>query len=294
MPSERPVQTTLAFHASRIVIDLGVLVAMASMSMTFVNAPSGGRSALAADALPAVLLLLPIFAVTLIPDHTRPLHPVVGWTSMVLALAALPYAFIKLLDARILADTLGGSVGIGPAVLLVGCAITLAGVGVGIIRDLMGWPSGGTPQRSAAFTTKHRATTADGPRAQTSGGARTDVSPTTSPAETTKVETGDQPTRVLEPEPSPTAAPSQPTRDSKSHEPVVADQSNEHPPDHAEPEIVFPDTGAVVDDPEPEPGADGGLLDTAERADAALTESLLSSMFDESDDGGGDDAEDDL
>lgn len=277
MQPERPVQTTLAFHASRIVIDVGVLLAMAAMSLTFVSAPGGNRSALAADALPAVLLLLPIFAVTLIPDHTKPLHPALGWGSMVLALAALPYAFVKLLDARVLADTLGGSTGFGPVLLLIGCLITLAGVGIGIFRDLMGWPSGGTPQRRASYTTRRepgavRSDATPGPKSQNT------PDPTlgeTTPMSEVKPST-EAPTRIIES--SVSDGPEQAARRADPSTPAP-----ESPPDPAQPEIVFPDTGAVAREADPGDDRDDGLLDTAERADAALTESLMS-MFEAEDD----------
>jgi hypothetical protein len=269
---DRPVETTLAFHASRIVIDAGVLLAMASMSMTFVSAPDGGRSALAADALPAVLLLLPIFLVTLIPDHTRPLHPVGGWASMVLALAALPYAFVKMLDARVLADTLGGSVGIGPTILLLGCVVTLIGIGIGIVRDLFGKPSGGTPQRNAAYQTKRSRSRSDRP-APPASAAPTQAADTATPATTpTPTVSDDMPTRIVE---SSQAGPHDPLT-------VVEEPEAEREPIAEQPEIVFPDTGAVAREAEPVEEVVDGLLNTAERADAALTESLLS-MFDEDD-----------
>jgi hypothetical protein len=277
---DRPVQTTLAFHASRIVIDVGVLIAMASMSMTFISAPDGGRSALAADAFPAVLLLVPIFLVTLIPDHTRPLHPALGWASMVLALAALPYALVKLLDAGVLADTLGGSVGIGPTILLLGCVVTLIGIGIGIARDILGKPSGGTPQRHASYETKRsraRAGRQDTPTPTAS--TRATESAAADPAQAIVDEA---PTRIVEPtgtEPGRDA----PQPDDQVPEPEPEPEPESEPdPIAQQPEILFPDTGAVVREAEPVDDPADGLLDTAERADAALTESLLS-MFDEDD-----------
>lgn len=275
MQPERPVQTTLAFNASRIVIDVGVLMAMAAMSMTFVSSASGNKSALAADALPAVLLLLPIFIVTVIPDHTRPLHPALGWASMVLALAALPYAFVKMLDAGVLADTLQGSVGFGPTLLLIGCVVTLAGIGIGIVRDLMGQPSGGTPQRHASYPSRRRKakTAATGAAEAVTQTTRSDVSAEATataliaPDLTEPVDTEPE-TRIIE-------------RVTESAREQVED---EPAPVTSQPEIVFPDTGAVAREAEPEPVADvdGSLLNTAERADAALTDHLLS-MFDEDD-----------
>lgn len=145
----RSAPTTLAFHASRIVIDIGVLLAMASLSLDFVSAPETSRSALEGDALPAVLLLLPIFLTTLVPDHTRPLPRPVAWGSLVLGLAAFPYAILKHLDAAVLADTLGGSVGIGARVLVFGTFVTLVGIAIGLTRSFLGLPTGGASSRSS-------------------------------------------------------------------------------------------------------------------------------------------------
>ena len=147
-PQHRPVATTLAFHASRIVIDVGVLLAMASLSLEFVTSPTGGQTALKADALPAVLLLLPIFVITLIPDHTRPLPRPLAWASLILGLAAFPYAIVKHLDASVMAGTLGGSVGIGARLLVFGTFVTLVGIAIGLTRSFLGLPSGGNPARS--------------------------------------------------------------------------------------------------------------------------------------------------
>jgi len=276
---ERPVQTTLAFNASRIVIDVGVLMAMAAMSMTFVSSASGNKSALAADALPAVLLLLPIFIVTVIPDHTQPLHPALGWASMVLALAALPYAFVKMLDAGVLADTLQGTVGFGPTLLLIGCAVTLVGIGIGIVRDLMGRPSGGTPQRHASYPSRRRAAKAE---ASEAAEAATQTTRSDAPVEATA-------TAVIAPQlTGELTTPADSETETRIIEPVAEparEQTEDDPvPVTSQPEIVFPDTGAVAREAEPEPVADVDetLLNTAERADAALTDHLLS-MFDEDD-----------
>ncbi len=249
MQPERPVQTTLAFHASRIVIDVGVLIAMASMSMTFVISTTGDRSALDADAFPVVILLLPIFAVTLIPDHTRPLHPLAAWISLALGLAALPYALVKMLDASILADTLDGSVGFGARLMVIGCIVVLAGIGIGLYRNLRGLPAGGTPGRTSTFRT--RATSSPEQEAK--------------PQQERKTEDPDKedaaPTRLLPvvPEPEKTATPATPAASSQ-------------------PAIVFPDTGAAAREAAPDPVADDPLLDTAERANAALDDHMMSML----------------
>ena len=142
--------TTLAFHASRIVIDLGVLFVLASLSLTYVAAPGGDRSAMALDALPALLLVAPIFAVTLLPDHTRPLPPARGLGALVLGLAAFPYAVVKYFDAVVLADTLGGSLALGVRLLVFGAFVVIVGVVIGLLRSWMGLSSGGSPTRSTA------------------------------------------------------------------------------------------------------------------------------------------------
>lgn len=265
MHPDRPVQTTLAFHLSRIVVDVGVLLAMLAMSLPFVSSPAGSRSALAADAFPAVVLLLPIFLITLIPDHTRPIHPILGWVSIVLALAALPYAFVKFLDARVLADTLGGSVGIGPLVLLLGCVVTIAGLSIAIVRDLLGKPSGGTPQRSAAYATKRQP------------GTRPQARLVPPPDETRLIEPTIQTSRpALHPNPEALPSDETETRVIPRVAPRPADPVVPRQP--AQAEIMFPDTGAVAREAEPEQQEDPALT-TAERADAALTDHLLT-MFD--------------
>ena len=91
--------TKLAFHASRIVIDAGVLISMAAMSMPFVTTEGADTNSMVADALPVILLLAPIFLVTLLPDHSRPIPMPLGWISLVLGVAAFPYAVVKYLDA---------------------------------------------------------------------------------------------------------------------------------------------------------------------------------------------------
>jgi hypothetical protein len=149
----RPAPTTLAFHASRIVTDVGVLLVLASMSLTYVRAPSGNRSAMVLDALPALLLVAPIFIVTLIPDHTRPLPRPVAWGALILGLAAFPYSIVKYLDAVVLADTLGGSLGLGIRLLVFGAFVTIVGVAIGLARSWLGLPSGGSPTRNAAVST---------------------------------------------------------------------------------------------------------------------------------------------
>jgi len=250
---ERPAQTTLAFHASRIVIDVGVLLAMASMSLTFVAADADSRSALESDALPAVLLLLPIFVVTLIPDHTRPLHPVAGWIALAFGLAALPYAVVKMLDAGILADTLDGSVGVGSRLMVIGSAVTLVGIAIGLYRNARGLPAGGTPGRTAAFRT--------------------------GPTTTAKVDVA----RHLEKTLPPTSGQSADLASSPGHPDTPVPLTASGPdtagvPHFLQPEIVFPDTGAVAREADPDPTPEGSHLDRAERADAAIDDHLPS-MF---------------
>lgn len=152
-PQRRPAPTTLAFHASRIIIDVGVLLAMASLSLDFVTGPGVSRSALQADALPAVILLLPIFLITLIPDHTRPLPRPLGWASLLLGLAAFPYAIVKHLDASVMAETLDGSVAIGARLLVFGTFVTLVGIVIGLTRSFLGLPTGGNPSRRDVTST---------------------------------------------------------------------------------------------------------------------------------------------
>jgi hypothetical protein len=161
--------TRLAFHASRIVIDVGVLLVLGAMSLPFVSAEEFGQRAVAADALPSLL-----------PDHTRPVPTALGWPALLLALTALPYAVVKYLDASTLAGTLGGSVGMGARVLVFGAFVTLAGIVLGLIRNFLGLPVAGTyPARpeptaaEAASRGRHptTATTVARPPVQASGQA---------------------------------------------------------------------------------------------------------------------------
>jgi len=188
--------TTLAFHASRIVIDVGVLLAMASLSLDFVTGPGISRSAVQADALPAVALLLPIFLITLIPDHTRPLPRPLGWASLILGLAAFPYAIVKHLDASVLAETLDGSVAIGARLLVFGTFVTLVGIAIGLTRSFLGLPTGANPaRRDAGHATQPKPARQKKPAARGKNGkdmARSE------PGQ----ESGDQPT-----EPKPAAPP---------------------------------------------------------------------------------------
>ncbi|MEX2418763.1 MAG: hypothetical protein WD652_00125 [Acidimicrobiia bacterium] len=206
-PQHRPPPTTLAFHASRIVIDVGVLLAMASLSFAFVTSPSGDRTALQADALPAVVLLLPIFLITLLPDHTRPLPRPLSWASLVLGLAAFPYAIVKHLDASVLADTLGGSVGIGARLLVFGTFVTLVGIGVGLTRTFLGLPTGADPSRlHSAQTARSRPAAAEKAAAALPARAET--------------ERGADPPRPASADPSP--APPSPSRTPQRREPEVS------------------------------------------------------------------------
>ena len=132
--------TRLAFHASRIVIDAGVLLVLGAMSLPFVTAEDFGQRAVAADALPALLLILPIFVITLLPDQTRPIPTALGWLSLLLAATALPYAVVKYFDASTLAGTLRGSVGMGPRILVLGTFVTLGGIVLGLVRNFLGLP----------------------------------------------------------------------------------------------------------------------------------------------------------
>jgi len=167
-PARQP--TKLAFHASRIVIDIGVLMVLGSMSLAFITTEAGNRSALAADALPTLLLLLPIFVITLLPDHSNPIPDVLGWLSLILGFAAFPYALIKYLDASTLAGALGGSVGWGARLHVFGACVVIGGIGIGLARSFLGLPAAGTyPSRSEPRWIRHsqqrlsRKATAAGP-----------------------------------------------------------------------------------------------------------------------------------
>jgi len=155
----------LAFHASRVIIDAGVLIAMAAMSMPFVTTDGADRSSVAADALPVVILLAPIFLITMIPDHSRPIPTPLGWLSLILGVAAFPYAIVKYLDAGALAETLGGDIGFGARLLIFGTFVTIVGIGVGLARNVLRLPSGGTYSSRRPSPTG-KATAGEAPRRQ--------------------------------------------------------------------------------------------------------------------------------
>jgi hypothetical protein len=145
--------TRLAFHASRIIIDAGVLIALGAMSLPFVEGPGRTVSSIDADALPALLLLIPIFLITLIPDHTRPVPNPLGWLALVLGVAAFPYSIVKFLDSSTIAETIGGSVGLGARLLVFGTFATVLGIAVGLARNMLRLPTGGTYPASRPLPT---------------------------------------------------------------------------------------------------------------------------------------------
>jgi hypothetical protein len=114
------------------------------MSLPFVSVGDVDRSSVVADALPALYLLAPIFLITLIPDHSRPVPTPLGWLSLVLGVAAFPYSVVKYIDASTVAETLGGSVGLGARLLVFGTFVTLIGIAVGLARNLLRLPNRGT------------------------------------------------------------------------------------------------------------------------------------------------------
>jgi len=189
--------TRLAFHASRIVIDVGVLLVLAAMSLPFVSAEGFGQRAVAADALPALLLVLPVFVITLLPDQTRPLPSWLGWAALLLAATAAPYAVVKALDASSLAHTLGGRVGAGAWVLVVGAFVTLSGIVYGLVRNLLHLPVGGTyPARPQPA--------APDPLRRPAAAARV---PSPAPGRPLSVPASTRPTAAVTRQPSPAAAP---------------------------------------------------------------------------------------
>jgi hypothetical protein len=203
----------LAFHASRIVIDVGVLMVLGSMSLPFVAAEGFRQRAVAADALPVLILMLPIFVVTLLPDQTAPVPAPLGWASLALAAAALPYAVLKYLDASTLAATLHGSVGTGARILVFGVCVGLVGIGIGLARSLLHLPVPGSYPAARQAPAEAR------PAAQTRRAAAPGAPPApaaaaqeASPARTASAATASRrpgPTRRRQPTPAqPTSEPS--------------------------------------------------------------------------------------
>lgn len=183
-PHARTGPIKLAFHASRIIIDAGVLIAMGAMSMAFVTTGGADVDSLTADALPVIFLLAPVFLVTMLPDHTKPIPTAPAWVALALGMAALPYAVVKYLDAANLATTLGGSVGIGPRLLVFGTFVTLVGIGIGLAGDMLKLPSGATyparpagPSPAAPGAVRRRRPTAAAPAANPSPPERQQMSP---------------------------------------------------------------------------------------------------------------------
>ena len=171
----------LAFHVSRIVIDAGVLLVLGAMSLPFVTAEGFRQRAMGGDGLPALLLLLPVFIMTLLPDQSTPLPSPLAWGSLALAAAALPYTVVKYFDASTLAGTLQGGVGMGARVLVMGAFIVLAGLVLGLIRTLLRTPEPGTPDaREAAFAPSGAAARPTGPAG--AGRSRLPAPPAVAPA----------------------------------------------------------------------------------------------------------------
>ncbi len=124
----------LAFDVSRIVVDVGVLLVLGAMSLPFVTGEDFRQRALAGDGLVALLLVAPIFVMTVLPDQSRPLPRPLALASLLLAGAALPYTVVKYLDASTLAGTVQGSVGMGARVLVIGAFTVLGGLVLGLVR----------------------------------------------------------------------------------------------------------------------------------------------------------------
>lgn len=124
----------LAFDVSRIVVDVGALLVLGAMSLPFVTAEGFRQRAVAGDGLLALLLVAPIFVMTMLPDQSRPLPRPLALASLLLAGAALPYAAVKYLDASTLAGTVQGSVAMGARVLVMGVFTVLVGLVLGLIR----------------------------------------------------------------------------------------------------------------------------------------------------------------
>ena len=152
--STRRPQTTLAFHSSRIVVDIGVLVVMAAMSLPHLSTAAGDRTAVQMDTLPALLLVIPIFVITLIPDHSRPIPTALGWPALILGLAAFPFSIVKYLDTSVLADTLDGDVAIGARILVLGTFVTVVGIAIGLARSMLRLPTGGAYPTARQAATK--------------------------------------------------------------------------------------------------------------------------------------------
>jgi hypothetical protein len=289
-PTRQP--TRLAFHASRIVIDIGVLMVLGSMSLAFVTTDMGNKTALDADALPTLLLLLPIFIITLLPDHSAPIPDLLGWSALILGFGAFPYALIKYLDASTLASSLGGAVGWGARLHVFGTFVVIAGIGIGLARNFLRLPVAGTyPSRPEPRWIRHRPQRPSGKTAATTTRPTTVAPAATEAPVTQRGRSPGQPAARpgaavpparRDPDATTQVIPAVPPRRSPAPEPESDDEATtevvtlpEFPvvpgpspsstgadPDRGEQEPLIPDfLDASADDPDqhgPEPGRDAG------------------------------------
>jgi hypothetical protein len=209
--------TTLALHASRIVIDVGVLMVLGAMSLPFVTTAAGNRTAMELDALPALLLVAPIFLMTMLPDQTRPLPRPVSYGALLLGLIAFPYALLKYLDSVVLSRTLDGGLGLGVRMLVFGTFVVVAGIAIGLTRAFMGLATSGQATRRVAAP-RRAGVTSRRQRARATTEAPTEVRQPAPRPEPAAVSAPRQPAPA--PAPAPAAPPkSQPARASKEVSP---------------------------------------------------------------------------
>jgi hypothetical protein len=175
----------LAFHPSRIVICLGLILVLGAMSLSFVGGEGVRRDSIQADALPCLLLLLPAFVASLLPNRAAPVDSRPGWIALAAATTAFAYSLVVEFSATAQASSLGGSTGAGGLLLLFGTLVTAGGAGLGLIWEPAGWPITApqpTPPASADSQTSQAGPSPRGRSlrrpAMTTAGARSSAPPT--------------------------------------------------------------------------------------------------------------------
>jgi hypothetical protein len=146
----------LALHPSRITVCLGLILVLGAMSLPFVAGEGLRRDSLQADALPALLLLLPALVISLLPDLGAPVRSRSAWVALAGATTAFAYSLVVELNAAAQASSLGAGTGAGGLLLAFGTLVTATGVALGLVWEKAGWPVSAPPAASTASTTAGR------------------------------------------------------------------------------------------------------------------------------------------
>jgi len=126
----------VSIHPARLMVAAGTLLAGLSLLLTFASFPViGPIDGIDGDAWPAVLPLLPVFALSVFGDRTLGHRPQVGVPALALACAAVVFAAAKAADASraVGAAGEGAAVGLGTWALLLSCGVVAAGEVVALL-----------------------------------------------------------------------------------------------------------------------------------------------------------------